>query len=207
MISDKLKSLRLVKGYSQQQVADAVGISRQYVSKLESGEDNMPALDIAVKLADFFDISVDDFLDMNTATKTQRRPLGDILTELGHAIKEIEIDRVSKLVKVPFYGSVPCGSLTVMEQQDGEHADIPEYLIEGIRRPYVVKVCGSSLAQYGVYEGENMIVDPDARFVEGKIYVVRVDNEVAGRMLKEQEITQGLEILGRVVAKYSVSKL
>ena len=52
MFSDNLLYLRNIKGLSQEQVAEAVGISRQSYSKWEQG-DTFPDIDKCDKLAKF----------------------------------------------------------------------------------------------------------------------------------------------------------
>lgn len=59
MISDKLFALRKRKGMSQQEVADAVGVSRQTVSNWELGQGS-PALDKAAELARLYGVTIDD---------------------------------------------------------------------------------------------------------------------------------------------------
>ena len=58
MFSDNLLYLRNIKGLSQEQVAEAVGISRQSYSKWEQG-DTFPDIDKCDKLAKFYNITID----------------------------------------------------------------------------------------------------------------------------------------------------
>ncbi len=55
---DKLVQLRREKGYSQEQLADLLKVSRQSVSKWEAGQ-SMPELNKLITLADLFGITVD----------------------------------------------------------------------------------------------------------------------------------------------------
>ena len=59
MISDKLLALRKRKGMSQQEVADAIGVTRQTVSNWELGQGS-PALDKAAELARLYDVTLND---------------------------------------------------------------------------------------------------------------------------------------------------
>ncbi len=58
---ERLVYLRKKSGYSQEELADKLGISRQAVSKWECG-DATPDLDNITKLADIYNISVDELL-------------------------------------------------------------------------------------------------------------------------------------------------
>lgn len=59
MISDKLFALRRRAGMSQQEVAAAIGVSRQTVSKWEQNQ-GAPALDKAAELARLYGVSLND---------------------------------------------------------------------------------------------------------------------------------------------------
>ena len=60
-ISDRIQSLRKAKGITQEQLADAVGVSRQAVSKWEA-EQSVPDLERVVAMAEFFDVTTDYLL-------------------------------------------------------------------------------------------------------------------------------------------------
>ncbi|MDU5912868.1 MAG: helix-turn-helix transcriptional regulator [Anaerococcus vaginalis] len=65
VIVNNIKLLRAYKGVSQKEVADAIGISQQTLSKVENS-DNMN-LKTAKKIADYFGVGLDDiFLNKNT---------------------------------------------------------------------------------------------------------------------------------------------
>lgn len=57
--SEKLISMRKAKGWSQEQLGEQVGVTRQTVSKWELG-DTTPEMDKLVALADLFGVSLDE---------------------------------------------------------------------------------------------------------------------------------------------------
>ena len=59
-IADKLKALRKAKGYTQQDVADGVGISRATIGGYEIGR-RQPRLPDLQKMADFYGVGLDYF--------------------------------------------------------------------------------------------------------------------------------------------------
>lgn len=64
-IVNNIRLYRAYKGVSQKEVADAIGISQQTLSKVENS-DNMN-LKTAKKIADYFGVGLDDiFLSENT---------------------------------------------------------------------------------------------------------------------------------------------
>ncbi len=58
MLSERLMTLRKKHGYSQQEIADMLSVSRQTISNWESGQ-GAPALDKACELARIYKISLD----------------------------------------------------------------------------------------------------------------------------------------------------
>ena len=62
MISENLLTLRKRSGYSQEYVAEQVGVSRQAVAKWESG-DTVPDLTNSMALARLYDVTLDDLVN------------------------------------------------------------------------------------------------------------------------------------------------
>jgi transcriptional regulator with XRE-family HTH domain len=63
--AQKLHDLRISKGLSLQDVADAVGVSKAHVWNLEKGTTNNPSMDLVVKLAELFRVRVADLVGEN----------------------------------------------------------------------------------------------------------------------------------------------
>ena len=60
-IAERIMILRKTKGYSQEELADQIGVSRQAVSKWESGQSS-PDLEKVILLSDFFEVTTDYLL-------------------------------------------------------------------------------------------------------------------------------------------------
>lgn len=60
-LSDRIQNLRKTRGLSQEELAEALGVSRQAVSKWESGQSS-PDLDKIVQLSEYFGVSTDHLL-------------------------------------------------------------------------------------------------------------------------------------------------
>lgn len=91
MISDKLITLRKKHGFSQQELADLLSITRQTISNWECGQ-GTPGLDKALELAKIYHISLDDLagndVDIIASPKKEKD-----MHVLKHLIgKEIRID-------------------------------------------------------------------------------------------------------------------
>lgn len=61
ILAEKIVFLRKRKGWSQEELADKLDISRQSVSKWELGA-SIPDLDKIIKLSDLFDVTTDYLL-------------------------------------------------------------------------------------------------------------------------------------------------
>ena len=67
-IANRLQKLRKEKGYSQEQLAEALGISRQAVSKWERAESS-PDTDNLICLAKLYGVSLDELLSTDESVK------------------------------------------------------------------------------------------------------------------------------------------
>ena len=57
----RIKRLRVAKGLTQEKLAEALGISAEYVGKIERGK-RTPSLDLVIAMAKFFHVSTDYIL-------------------------------------------------------------------------------------------------------------------------------------------------
>jgi len=111
MFQTRLKELREAAGYkSQQALADALGTSQSTVGNWESGRRN-PRHKTAIRLAQFFGVSVDYLLGLEEKTEKpasvsadgQAEKLAKALGGIGidvEALSDSEINRIAKLAKV-----------------------------------------------------------------------------------------------------------
>ena len=66
-LGNRLADLRKQHGYSQEDLADKLGVSRQAISKWERGEAS-PDTDNLIELAKIYDISLDELLGLKSST-------------------------------------------------------------------------------------------------------------------------------------------
>lgn len=62
MFKDNLISLRKINKLSQEELADRIGVTRQTLSKYETGE-SVPDIDKCKELADVFGVTLDDLVN------------------------------------------------------------------------------------------------------------------------------------------------
>ena len=110
MTANRLQQLRKANGYSQDVLAEKLGISRQAVSKWERAESS-PSVDNLLDLARLYGITVDEMLNTDgdrVVIKTQNNTKKDIKGKLKSLISKandfgIYPELARKLVKFPFF--------------------------------------------------------------------------------------------------------
>ncbi len=71
-ISEKITQLRILKGMSQEELAEKISVSRQSVSKWEMGQ-ALPQIDKIVLLCNIFGVTTDEMLKEEINIKTEKR--------------------------------------------------------------------------------------------------------------------------------------
>ena len=66
-IRNRVKELRDARGWTQQQLADAVGVSRQSINSIERNR-YVPSLDLALRFARVFAVSTDEIFTLDSAS-------------------------------------------------------------------------------------------------------------------------------------------
>lgn len=99
---EKLKAERTKKGWSQEELAAKLYVSRQSVSKWENGQ-NYPSIEIILKISDLLDLSLDELMksdqeltdkvikDSKQLAHPRLKFLFDILFLLGAALLIIKL--------------------------------------------------------------------------------------------------------------------
>lgn len=78
MIGENLLTLRKKFNYSQEDVAEKIGVSRQAVAKWESGE-TTPDLTNSIALAELYDVTLDDLVHYRSGEILPIPPAGKYL--------------------------------------------------------------------------------------------------------------------------------
>lgn len=90
-IGETLYNLRKEKGFSQEEVADELNVSRQTVSKWETGE-SKPDIDKISPICELFDISYDELLD-GRSMKSKENDIHEDDSETSSFINDIKRKR------------------------------------------------------------------------------------------------------------------
>ena len=157
-IADRLVKLRKKYGYSQEELADKLGLSRQAVSKWERAEAS-PDTDNLICLAKLYGVSLDELLatdeDIDTIVQEQVKEEAPAQEEKV----EINKDETSAVLKIKIF-----------EMRNEINTDVKSYIRELNKyfKPYVrqnvdngsrIDILGYSVNQRSVYVTVRMKVD------------------------------------------------
>ena len=88
-LNENIMALRRAKGITQEELATALGVSNQAVSKWESAQ-TCPDISLLSVIADYFEVSIDELMGHHTTIKRERSKddTKDNLTEKALALLE-----------------------------------------------------------------------------------------------------------------------
>ena len=84
-IADRIQHLRKIKGISQEELADQIGVSRQTVSKWES-EQSSPDIEKVVVMSDYFGVTTDYLLKGIEDLKEERKKIDARIMALAGSV-------------------------------------------------------------------------------------------------------------------------
>ena len=101
--NEKLQELRRQKGLTQEELAEALYVSRAAISKWESGR-GYPNIDSLKEISRFFSITIDDLLsgsEVLTIAEEDQKQKNSILLDLVFGLLDLS---VSMFLFLPFFG-------------------------------------------------------------------------------------------------------
>ncbi len=111
MFKENLISLRKLHGFSQDELAEKIGVTRQTLSKYETGE-SLPDIERCRQLADIFDVSMDDLVNYE---KTDRENLGLEVPPRGkHVFGMVKVGDKGQIV-------IPANARKIFDIQPGDN--------------------------------------------------------------------------------------
>ena len=100
-VANRIQNLRKIKGISQEQLAEAIGVSRQAVSKWES-EQSTPDLEKIVLMSDFFDVTTDYLLKgIEPTNEIEHMTVGDVID--NKILTDTNGKRMKKILRYALY--------------------------------------------------------------------------------------------------------
>lgn len=158
-LKENIKRFRVEKDMTQEQLAEALGVTRSAVTQWESGW-SQPRMGKLEQLAELFNVPKSALIDDDSNGRSL--PRGAI------------IPRKSKAAYAPLLGRVHAGDPQDPDVVDGPMVELPESIAEAHPRAYFLEVEGDCMDR--VYpEGCLILVDPDREPQNGSIAAVSID--------------------------------
>lgn len=210
----RLRELRNIKGLSQQQLADIVGMSKSSINMYERG-DREPGLELLEAFADYFNVDMDYLMGK---TNTPRKSF--ITDENNYSSLERYGIRTTKTKKFPMLGNIACGEPIYCNEEY-------ETFIEAsadINADFCLTANGDSMINARIFDGdivfikqqpivENgeiaaVIIDDEATlkrvYIKPDRIILRPENPVYDDIVYEKEEMNNVRILGKAVAFQSI---
>ncbi|MDN4185547.1 MAG: XRE family transcriptional regulator [Dehalococcoides mccartyi] len=175
LIGERIKQLRTIQGLSQRQLALKAGLDPSYLSIVESGRRTNITLDVAQRLSGILNVGIEELMGVESGDKSglSDKSVADMLktftSDFADKLRRMEI------VEIPVRGVIPAGNPAAEEEIDLGVIRVPREVVEGkIDRVFALKIGGESLNGDGLHSGDNVLIDPDAPIIDGKIYAVRI---------------------------------
>ena len=136
MFSDNLVTLRKAKNMTQEELAEKLNVTRQTLSKWETG-DSLPDIEKSRMIADIFDVSLDELVTHeNINGKLLVPPVGK------HFFGTVKVGEKGQIV-------IPARARKVFAINPGDRLILS---IETIRKPLNKKIVEGILQQYGFFD-------------------------------------------------------
>lgn len=131
-IESNLKELREMKGLSQGDLATALGMTRNMIASYETG--TRPKLSEMLKIVDYFNISIDDFIRHNISEKGFPSPPTGILSDKSGIPLIVDVAAIAGFGNAHF---------SIQEGDIKDYYVIPEFKHKHI--DFMIKVDGNSM--------------------------------------------------------------
>ncbi|OON99227.1 MAG: transcriptional regulator [Epulopiscium sp. Nele67-Bin004] len=106
MLSEKIKSLRKQRGFTQEELAIRLNVVRQTISKWEKGL-SVPDADMLVKIADIFEVTTSELLGANFQTSVKEKEQNEIVQQLARINEQLAIkNKRTKTIWKIFWGII-----------------------------------------------------------------------------------------------------
>ena len=157
-LNNNVKYLRTEKKISQQSLADAIGVDRSTVSRIENGEIET-TVDNAIKIANKLNVSLNDLV-----SKDLRFDNGEL------------IDVSSNIIKIPVYGTIKAGIPIESQPDIIDYVEIPKDWTRGGKKFYGLQLSGDSM--FPKYNDKDIVIfeqNDDVELFNGKDVAIMIN--------------------------------
>ncbi len=155
-----LKTLRLEKGLNMKQVAIALDLPYTTYVSYEKG-DREPNSEVLIKMADFYNTTIDYILNKPNASKQSG------LYQFDNVIS------LPKTKMVPLVGTIACGTPILAEENIESTVPMPEH----IHADFALRCKGDSMINARILDNDIVYIRKQETVENGEIAAVLIDNE------------------------------
>lgn len=168
--SEQLKKARLARGYTQQQVADAIGITKSTYCGYETNK-RKPDVHKIKQLADFLHTSGDVLLETgidDSANYVEGSPLrGNLATAPDNIMP------MPAAYTVPLLGTIACGEPILAAENIEDNVEVPEH----IHADFALRCKGDSMINARIHDGDIVYIRQQPAVNNGEIAAVLIGDE------------------------------
>ncbi|MBN2083053.1 helix-turn-helix domain-containing protein [bacterium] len=195
-IGTLLRNLRLRRGLSQFELANAAGINNSYLSRIENGE-RRPSPKILKRFSEILEHPYDDLVVKSgilseefvrsTAPAIQQAPIDTTTEVLQKIIQNMQHGQMplagtqpaATSRAVPVFDTVPAGLLkeanVVEAYDDVEKLVLNEAELGYDPKAFALIVKGDSMVDAGILDGDVLIISPNTPVQNGQIGVAQIN--------------------------------
>jgi repressor LexA len=152
---EKLRELRKIEGWTQEEVAKRIGVSKQTYSHYEN-EKRKPSLDTIKELAAVYSVKLDDIFTENENNN--------------------EVYQVSPTTELPIVGRISCGNGIIAYEDIEGYEPTPQTWLNGGKYFYL-RAKGNSMTGARINDGDLLLIRQQEDVEDGEIAAVYVDGE------------------------------
>lgn len=168
--SEQLKKARLERGYTQQQVADAIGVTKSTYCGYETNK-RKPDVHKIKQIAAFLHTSGDVLLETGIDDAESHILFGANETATNSLPNNIM--PMPKTYKIPLLGTIACGEPILAAENIEDEVDIPE----NIHANFALRCKGDSMMNARIYDGDIVYIRQQSTVVNGEIAAVLIGDE------------------------------
>lgn len=161
---DKLKSLRIKRGLTQEELAEILGTSKQVISRYENNL-RSPKVDVVQDYAEKLNVSVMYFSDNSIPAAENIIPM-------------------PKMRKIPLVGTIACGTPILAVENIEDEVDIPEH----IHADFALRCKGDSMIDADIQDGDIVYIRQQDEVAPGQIAAVLVEDEATLKRFYYDEV-------------------
>ncbi len=114
---------------------------------------------------------------MNLKSKSSIFQYLEYLEDLGHLKKDKLKSRSIKLKKMmPFFNEISAGNPLEVLNEDVKYINYDDFFKNTKENSFACKVNGNSMEEFGIFNGDTVIINKEVTFNPKSIYAIQIDN-------------------------------